>query len=120
MTMPLVEVLVQERAGVPVARLEGEIDIANASDVRNALFSAMSNMAPGLIVDLTDVTYLDSRGVQLLLELAERLRVRQLRFGVVVPEQSLVRRVLLLTHVDTIVPLEPTIEAALQRIRAEG
>ncbi len=120
MTMPLVDVQMQVRSGVPVAQLEGEIDIANVSDVRNRLLSVLANTAPGLIVDLTNVTYLDSRGVQLLLELSERLQVRQLRFRIVVPEHSMIRRVLLLTHVDSVVPIDPAVEDALKHIQTTG
>ncbi len=120
MTMPLVDVRVKERSGVPVAHLEGEIDIANVSDVRNRLLEILTNTAPGLIVDLTNVTYLDSRGVQLLLELSERLQVRQLRFRIVVPEHSMIRRVLLLTHVDSVVPIDAALDSALASIQTHS
>ncbi len=79
---------------------------------------SVSNVVPGLILDLSGVTYLDSRGVQLILELAERMKDRHLWFRVVMPEKSMVRRILLLTHVDEVVPLDTTVEDAVRQILA--
>ena len=42
---------------VPIARIEGEIDISNAADVRDALEQLVGNAALGLVVDLSDVRY---------------------------------------------------------------
>jgi anti-sigma B factor antagonist len=112
-----VEVRVTEQSGVPVAALDGEIDLANVVDLRNQIFNIVSNAAPGVVLDLSGVTYLDSRGVQLILELAERLKMRHLKFRVAMPEKSLIRRILLLTHVDAVVPLDTSVTEALARIR---
>jgi anti-anti-sigma factor len=113
-------VRVREREGIPVASLHGEIDIVNAAEVRSKLLACTSNADPGLILDLSGVTYLDSRGIQLLLELAERMRMRHLQFRVVMPERSVVKRILLLTHVDHVVPIDETVDEALGRMRADG
>ena len=104
---------------MPVAFVEGEIDIANAAELRDELFAALSNRPPGLIVDLSGVTYLDSRGVHVLLELAERMKVRHLQLRLVVPESTPIKRVLQLTHLDQIVPVDPTVDEAAERVRSE-
>ena len=83
--MTLASVRIERDGPVPVAFLRGEIDMANVSEVSRELFSAAPNDAVGLIVDLSGVTYLDSRGLHLLFELAERLRVRDQLLHVVVP-----------------------------------
>ncbi len=115
-----VDVRVTEESGIPVASLEGEIDLANAADLRNQIFGMVSNAAPGLVLDLSGVTYLDSRGVQLILELAERLKMRHLKFRVALPEKSLIRRILLLTHVDAVVPLDANVAQALAMLKESG
>ncbi len=51
-----------------VARLRGALDLASAATVGDRLAPAM---AAGLLVDLTDVDFLDSTGARLLLELGE-------------------------------------------------
>lgn len=112
-----VEVRMTDEAGIPVAALDGEIDLANAAEVRGQIFGMVSNTAPGLVLDLSGVTYLDSRGVQLILELAERLKMRHLKFRVAMPEKSLIRRILLLTHVDAVVPLDTSVTQSLEMMR---
>jgi anti-sigma B factor antagonist len=109
----------REHEGCPVASLSGEIDIANAAEVRGRLLSSLSNAFPGLVLDLSGLTYVDSQGVQLILELAERMRVRRLRFRIVMPDRSVVKRILVLTHVDQVAPIDETLEDALRRIRAD-
>ncbi len=118
--IPGIGVRLQDHQGMPVVHLTGEIDISNATELRNKILAHMTNIMPGLILDLSGVTYLDSRGVQLILELAERMKMRSLWFRVVMPEQSVVRRILLLTHVDEIVPLDPTVEDAGKRVSGRG
>lgn len=113
---PLARVVVSTQRGVPVATLEGEVDITNAADVRAQILAAVPNGAPGVVVDLTPTTYLDSRGVHLLLELAERLRRSQQALGVVCPPESVIRRTLTLAHLDQVVPVHTTVEAAVETI----
>ena len=117
--IPALGIRVLTLDGVPMASVEGEIDIGNASELRDDLFAALSNQAPGLIVDLSGVTYLDSRGVHVLLELAERMKVRHQQFRLVVPDTALIKRVLQLTHLDEIVPVDPTVEDAAEQIRSQ-
>ncbi len=115
--MTVAGVRIENRNGIPVAIIAGEIDIVNAAEVAAQLFGAAPNAAAGLVVDLSEVTYLDSRGVHLLFELANRLQMRDQRLRLVVPAQALIRRVLLLTRVDSVIPLHETIGDALQALR---
>jgi anti-sigma B factor antagonist len=113
------DVRVLDRAGVPIAVLGGEIDLTNAAEIRDKIFAAASPVWPGLVLDLSGVTFLGSRGVQLILELADRLKMRQLPLRIALPEQARVRRVLRLIHVDEIVPFDATVEEAVAQIRKE-
>jgi anti-anti-sigma factor len=92
-----------------VARVSGEVDLSNATSVREQVLEAVPNSASALVLDLTETSYLDSSGVRLIFELAERLRNRGQEFELVVPEGSLIRRVLLLTRVDAVVPLSTSV-----------
>ncbi len=117
--IPALGIRILDQNGIPVAYLEGEIDIANATELRDELFATLSNQRGGLIVDLSNVTYLDSRGVHVLMELAERMKIRHQQLRLVVPDTALIKRVLQLTHLDAIVPVDPTVEVAAARIRSE-
>ena len=103
---------------VVVARVSGEIDLSNASEVGEAMSAAVPNIALGLVIDLTATAYLDSSGVHLLFDLAERLQRRQQQLRVVVPEDAPVRRVLRIVELDETVPMMASVEEAVAAIRA--
>ncbi len=103
--------------GVPVARLEGELDISKAADLREGLTGVVKNEDFGMVVDLTAVTYLDSSAITVLFALAERLRARQQLLTAVVPESAMIRRVLGLVHMESVVPLYPELAEAVGRVR---
>jgi anti-sigma B factor antagonist len=88
-----------------VARLAGEIDLSNAQTIGDAVAETMPNHAFALVLDLTDIDYLDSAGIQLLYRLREELRVRGQILRVVIPASSpasdALRLAGVLRHVDT-------------------
>jgi anti-anti-sigma factor len=102
---------------VGVVKLTGEVDIVQSHDLRERLLGAVRNEDLGLVVDLTDASYIDSVGVSLLFELAERLTERQLRLAVVLPEGGLVRRVLGIVNLGSVAEVHPTVDDALAAIR---
>jgi len=114
---PQANVRISQREGVPVVAVEGEVDIANVGQLRLQVIKAVPNTAPGLVLDLSSTSYLDSRGVHLILEIADRMTTTQQQLRVVAPEGALIRRVLLLTHVEAIVPLDQTLDDAIARLR---
>lgn len=100
---------------VPVARVTGEIDLANARRVRDDLV-AMASDAEGLIVDLTGVPYLDSAGVRLLFQLARDLGQRDRPLLVTLPVDSPLRRVLKVTSFHEVAAICDDTEAAFDLI----
>lgn len=105
------------RDSVGIAHLSGDVDIAGASVLREQLLGAVRNDDVGLVVDLTDARYVDSVGVSLLFELAERLAGRQLRFAVVVPQEGLVKRVLTIVDLDSVAEVHRGLDDALAAMR---
>jgi anti-anti-sigma factor len=103
--------------GVVIAALRGEIDLANARAIGSLVTGSVPNDATGLVVDLSDVTYLDSSGVHLIFDLSERLSARQQRLALVVPEGSRIRRVLDLVNVQAVLPVAPTPGEAVEAVR---
>ncbi len=60
------KVEIDERDGIVVATVTGEIDLANAAEVERAVIGAAATGRVGLVVDLSAVTFLDSSGVRFL------------------------------------------------------
>jgi anti-anti-sigma factor len=104
---------------VVVALLSGEIDLANARAIGSLVAGSVPNDAGGLVLDLSDVTYLDSSGVHLVFDLSERLAARQQRLALVVPEASRIRRVLDLVNVRSVLPVTTAPDEALAAVRAK-
>ena len=98
---------------VPVARLAGEIDVSNVDDLGTRLRSMVSNQSLALVVDLSEVSYVDSAGINLMFAVAEELRARQQRLVLVVSDGSPIERMFTLTGLDTSVPMHATLAAAL-------
>jgi anti-anti-sigma factor len=108
---------VEYHDSVGVIGLAGEVDIVQAQALRETLLGAVRNEDLGLIVDLTDVTFIDSVGVGLLFELAERLGERQLRLAVIVPEGGLVERVLTIVNVASVADLHRGVDDAISAMQ---
>jgi anti-anti-sigma factor len=108
-----------EREGhTTYAALAGEIDPSNARELGRRLTGAVPNDVLTVILDLSDVEYIDSSGVQLIFELAERLEARQQRLAVVVPEGAPAQRVLEIVALDATAPVAQTRTGALERLAA--
>ena len=105
---------------IVVAHIEGEIDLASADNIGGELAGAVPNRALGLIVDLSGTSYLDSSGISLVFELAERLRRRQQQLRLVVPPTAPLRRVLRIVDAEGVVPVVETIDEATSQIRADA
>jgi anti-sigma B factor antagonist len=112
----LARVILEDRDGVTVAAISGEVDISNAAMVSRTL-TGLPNLAHGLVVDLSAVEYLDSTGISLLHELAVRLRQRSQRLIVVCPAQAPPRRVLELTALHSTVTILDDLPPAIQALR---
>ena len=76
-----------------VARLEGEIDLANAAAIEAEVLGALGD-APALVVDLSAVTYFDSSGMRMLDGLARACASSGLPMRVVAPDPSPARMIL--------------------------
>jgi anti-anti-sigma factor len=110
----------EDRDGVVVARIVGEVDLSNAPRVEALLTRAIPNDAVGLVIDLSETTYLDSSGVSLVFQLAERLRTRQQRMRVAAPDDAPLRRVLKVVKLESVVPMSPSVDEAVEEIRKAG
>jgi anti-anti-sigma factor len=109
---------IRSEGDVVVAALMGEIDLANAKPIGSLVAGAIPNDATGLVLDLSAVTYLDSSGVHLIFDLAQRLGDRQQRLVLALPPGSRIRRVLDLVNLDAVVTVEETAEAATASARS--
>jgi anti-anti-sigma factor len=86
-------------------RLNGEIDRANVAAIERQIRAAVSGQPPGVSVDLTNVTYLDSTGKRLLFELASLLQESRIVLNVIVSFDSPTRRLIELSALQSLAAL---------------
>jgi anti-anti-sigma factor len=80
-----------------IVTITGEVDMATAPEVAQAIDGA-PDTAGRVVVDLTDVTFLDSSGLNALVHGQRGLAKRQIDFRVVSPADQFVRRVFEITQ----------------------
>jgi anti-anti-sigma factor len=86
--MPLGDLELESIAGLPVAHFSGEIDRSNVAELGDRVATAIGDQGGGLVVDLSELAFLDSTGIRMLFELAAELKRRQQALRVVVPDGS--------------------------------
>ncbi len=89
--------------------VRGEVDLQNAGDVEAQLTEAISNQATMVSIDLSDVAYLDSAGLRVLFHLVDRLATLQIGVELIAPLRSPSRRVIELSGLAALVPLDPPV-----------
>jgi anti-anti-sigma factor len=114
----LASVRVDKLGETPVGRIAGEVDASNAADVGKQLTEAIPNTAMGMVLDLSETSYLDSSGVQLLFDLADRLRRRQQRLQLVVPPESFIADVLAAVNLGGLAQIGASVPDAVAALRA--
>jgi anti-anti-sigma factor len=108
----------EENHDVDVMRLNGELDLANARDVEGALLDHVAETSAGLVADLSSLQYVDSAGIRLFVEVAERLRRNRQAFALAVPEDAPISRTLSIVKLDLLVPIHRTVESAADDVAA--
>jgi anti-sigma B factor antagonist len=114
----LAEIEIDDTGGVYVAHLDGELDLSNVVDVGDALASAVSEEAIGLVVDMAGIRHIDSAGVRMLFDLRRHLRQRRQALALAVPPHARIRDVLELAAVGATVPLLADVEGAVEAVRS--
>jgi len=72
--------IVFDADGVPTIKLSGEIDMANVDSLRRVIEPVVARAPARVVFDLTDLTFMDSSGIALLLQVSaktESVRVRR-------------------------------------------
>jgi anti-sigma B factor antagonist len=111
--MRLADLQLIDGGRVVIARLSGELDLSNTANIGGALTESVPNAALGVILDLSDVEYLDSAGIHLIYDLREKLRARGQALHLVIPAHSPANDALRLAGVAGHVATTETVDAAL-------
>jgi len=106
---------VDTRDGVVVVSLAGELDLYNAEEVRSALLEACAGEPAVLVVDLGEVTFIDSTALGVLIEARSRMADGR-RFRLAGPGIE-TRRALEVSGLDRHFLVHDTVPEALEAAR---
>jgi anti-sigma B factor antagonist len=88
--------------GYEVLAVEGELDIATAPRMIAVLNEALADVVAPLVVDLSEVVFMDSTGLALLMNARRRLLRRGQGFAIVCPGGPLARVFEIVDMVDSL------------------
>ncbi|HTY14859.1 MAG TPA: STAS domain-containing protein [Methanoregulaceae archaeon] len=108
------EIRKDQKAGVAVLALTGRIDTAAAPELEKELIKMIEQGNRKILLNFTQVTYISSGGLRVLLATAKKLRSPDDRFGLssLSPE---VNKILKLAGFTTIFSIFPTNEDAFAK-----
>jgi anti-sigma B factor antagonist len=98
--------------GVVLLALRGEADLHVAGELRDRLSIAVDGGATAIVLDMTEVTFVDSMTLGVLVACAKRVRALGGELRLVVTGAP-IRRILEVTLLDRLFPLDDTREEAL-------
>lgn len=98
-----------------VVTLSGELDADTASRLRTFLAEQLLNGASNLVLDLTELSFIDSAGLAALISASKGARRAGVELILAGPVPA-VRKVMRLTGIDVILPTVDSVEMALTRL----
>ncbi|WP_343244384.1 STAS domain-containing protein [Streptomyces sp. SID14446] len=99
--------------GVRIVALHGEIDHNSRSLLGEALLPSADGETPRTVADLSDVTFMDSSGINILIVAHRASEEARGWLRLAAPQQT-VLRVLQLVGVDTVISCYATVQQALE------
>ena len=102
---------VRHEQGCAIVTVAGEIDISTVTPLRDRLFEVAASGAP-LVVDLEQVSFIDSVGLATLVGAAKRAAAHGGTLQVACA-MAKIRQLVRLTQLDRRIPLFPTVDEAL-------
>jgi anti-anti-sigma factor len=99
-------IAVSEQGSTITVALGGEWDIAEQEATRTATLSALERFPERLVLDLSQLSFIDSSGLRVAVELQKRSRRQNTRL-VVVPGSTAAQRLLEMCQLNEVLPFTP-------------
>lgn len=111
-TLRFVVATEQLENGTPVVSVTGEVDLATAPALERTLLEAAEDRTGGVIVDLSDCSFFDSRGLTALLATRARLARANRELALVLANPS-VAKIFEITGLDQLFEIYPSLGLAV-------
>ena len=116
MTPELARLSLETQGDIELAHVAGEVDASNVGELSQQLLASVSNQARGVVLDLSQTSYIDSSGISLIFDAAARLKNRRQELRLVVTPRSFVGEVLAAVSMEESVAIDPKLDDALSAI----
>jgi anti-anti-sigma factor len=103
--------------GFALAEMAGELDLTNADDLEKRLRRIVVD-APGLVIDLNKVTFLDSAALHVLFRLGRELENAGKGYGIVLAPSAPVSKTVEMVRLEEAAHIRPTLEDMLSTLRS--
>lgn len=104
---------ITDRQGARIVTFKGEVDLESSPAARELLLKCFDS-ARNVIVDLSEVTYIDSSGVASLVEALQAAKKSGSRFALAASSEP-TRRVLELARLDKVFTMYDSVDAGLSK-----
>jgi len=111
---------VNKKDGILIVAITGEIDMYESPLFHEQYLSlSAKNPACSLVVDLKETTYIDSSGIGVLFRIFSDTKERNVRFCMC-NTIGMVEKLLHLSHMSSILPIEKDLARAMERVREKS
>ena len=99
--------------------VRGEVHVSTAPEFSERLNDAIAKGKTGVVIDMTDVEFIDSTGLSVLLNALRRVTRQQGSLALVVSNPT-VLRLFEITRLDSTFDIAPTRQDAIDRVQRNG
>ena len=92
-----------------VISVSGEVDLATSPELDGAIIAALDSGTAGLAIDLSNVTFMDSSGLGVIVRGLKRCREADIELDLVITNER-VLKVSGITGLDQVIPIHDAIE----------
>jgi anti-sigma B factor antagonist len=107
----------QSVGGYPVVAVRGEIDVYSAPALKDALTALLTPETSAVVVDLTEVGFLDSTGLGALVAARTSATDADVRLPIV-SDRDRILKLFRITGLDGVFEIFPTVDAAVAALSA--
>jgi anti-sigma B factor antagonist len=118
--VPLADVRSEREDKTAVAVVTGEVDMSNAASVRQQIAGSVTPDDDALLVDLSELSFIDSAGLHVLIELGTVLEERRQRLLLCVPHGSSIERAIEIVGLPRAISVHPDRGEAMEAARTSA
>ena len=89
--------------------VSGEVDLATSPELDTAIIAAIDSGATSVVIDLTDVSFMDSSGLGVIVRALKRCREAENDLDLVITNER-VLKVFGITGLDQVIPIHASIQ----------